>query len=36
MTETEVTVLVSFLTSGLLAGVVANWLDQLASFIRRR
>lgn len=34
MTEQEVSVLVSFLTSGLLAGIVTGWLDQLVAYIK--
>lgn len=36
MTEHEVTVLLSFLTGGMLAGVVGRWLDELVALIRGR
>jgi hypothetical protein len=36
MTEQEVAVVLSFLTSGLLAGIVAGWLDQLVAYIKRK
>lgn len=36
VTEQEVTVLVSFLTGGLLVGVVGRWLDVVTAFVKGR
>jgi len=36
MTEAETTILLGFLTGGLLVGVIGHWLDQLVTFIRKR
>jgi len=36
MTDAELRVLAEFLASGVLAGVVASWLDGLVAFVRGR
>lgn len=36
MTEHELGVLLAFLTSGSLAGIVGHWLDQLVAIVRGR
>ena len=35
MTEGDVTLVLTFLTSGVLVGVVAAWIDQVVSSVRR-
>lgn len=35
MTEHEVTVLLSFLTGGLLVGTIGSWLDLITNYIRK-
>lgn len=35
MTDQELTVLMGFLTSGVLLGIIGHWIDQLAAYIRR-
>lgn len=36
MTSDERAVLLSFLVSGLLTGIVAHWLDMLVTYVRGR
>lgn len=36
MTAHEVSVLLDFLTGGLLVGALGGWLDQLVAYIRKR
>lgn len=36
MNATELAVLIGFLTSGLLVGLVGSWLDQLSAYIKGR
>lgn len=36
MTDHEISVVLSFLTGGLLVGTVGGWLDWLAAFIKGR
>lgn len=35
MTPDETSVLIGFLTGGLLVGTVAGWLDQLTAYFRK-